>query len=167
MGNVARIIDPAQISPQISQFIDLAISYTQNFMGATDTALGNIRPENTSAIIAVQKASAIPLEMVRLELHRALEELGRIFVDFMASSYGRRDAGGKGLFDFSTLRGRSFKLKLDVGASSYWSEVTAVQTLDNLLSQGHISLAEYLERIPDGYITGRDELLKKAQSITA
>ena len=40
VSGVAKIIDPAQISPQISQFIELAIRYTQNFMGATDTALG-------------------------------------------------------------------------------------------------------------------------------
>ena len=166
VANVARIIDPAQISPQIGQFIELAISYTQNFMGATDTALGNIKPENTSAIIAVQKASAIPLEMVKLELARALEELGRVFIDFMAAMYGRREGFGEGAFDFSTLRGRRFRLRLDVGASSYWSELTAVQTLDNLLSSGRISLAEYLERIPEGYITGREELLERAKGET-
>lgn len=40
VDNVAKIIDPASISPQISQFIDLAISYTQKFLGASDVALG-------------------------------------------------------------------------------------------------------------------------------
>ena len=42
VDNVAKIIDPAQISPQISQFIDIAISYTQKFLGATDVALGRV-----------------------------------------------------------------------------------------------------------------------------
>lgn len=41
MNSIAKIIDPAQISPQISQFIDLAVNYTQNFMGASDAALGD------------------------------------------------------------------------------------------------------------------------------
>ena len=42
VDNVAKIIDPAQISPQISQFIDVAISYTQKFLGASDVALGRV-----------------------------------------------------------------------------------------------------------------------------
>ena len=61
MNSIAKIIDPAQISPQIGQFIDLAVNYTQNFMGASDAALGDTRPDNTSAIIALQRASNAPL----------------------------------------------------------------------------------------------------------
>ncbi len=34
-------------------------------------------------------------------------------------------------------------LKLDVGASAYWSEIASSQTLDNLLAAGQISLEEY------------------------
>ena len=85
----------------------------------------------------------------------------------MAAMYGRRDAFGAGVFDYAALRGRRLALRLDVGASSYWSEIAAVQTLDNLLSSGHISLAEYLERIPEGYISGREALLARAKGETA
>jgi len=49
MNSVAKIIDPAQISPQIAQFIQLAVDYTQSFLGASDVALGDTRPDNTSA----------------------------------------------------------------------------------------------------------------------
>lgn len=49
VDGVAKIMDPASISPQISQFIELAVSYTQKFLGATDVALGDTRPDNTSA----------------------------------------------------------------------------------------------------------------------
>lgn len=42
VDSVAKIIDPASISPQISQFIDIAISYTQKFLGASDVALGRV-----------------------------------------------------------------------------------------------------------------------------
>ena len=48
--NVAKIIDPASISPQIAEFIDLAINCTQKFLGASDVALGDTRPDNTSAM---------------------------------------------------------------------------------------------------------------------
>ena len=53
------------------------------------------------------------------------------------------------------------ELKLDVGASSYWSEIAAMQTMDNLLSQGKIDIVDYLERIPDGYIAKKQELIDK------
>ena len=39
---VAKIIDPPAISPQISQFIDATVSYTQKFLGASDVALGRV-----------------------------------------------------------------------------------------------------------------------------
>ena len=90
LGNVARILDPAMVSPQISQFIDTAISYTQNFMGTTDTAMGNARPDNTSAIIALQRASSTPLELVKQNMYQAVEDLGRIYLDMMRAYYGQR-----------------------------------------------------------------------------
>ena len=31
--------------------------------------------------------------------------------------------------------------------------------MDNLLAQGHIDVLEYLERVPDGYITDRQGLI--------
>jgi hypothetical protein len=46
-----------------------------------------------------------------------------------------------------------------VGESSYWSEIAAIQTLDNLLAQGHIDIIAYLERVPDEYIPQKEELL--------
>ena len=50
---------------------------------------------------------------------------------------------------------------MDVGAGSYWSEISALNTLDNLLSMGRISTVQYLERIPDGLIPDKDRLIKE------
>ena len=55
-------------------------------------------------------------------------------------------------------------LKLDVGASSYYSEIAAMQTLDNLLSGGHITALQYLERIPDGYVPARRALINEMKA---
>jgi hypothetical protein len=185
VGSVARIIDPAQISPQIAQFIGLAVNYTQTFLGATDAALGEARPENTSAIIALQRASAVPGELTRQNLYESLEDLGRIYIDFMANHYGLRKvlvdqpdgfsgtAAAAGLqsteklpvsFDFAQIRALCLSVKLDVGASAYWSEIASLQTLDHLLTQGKISLTDYLERVPNGYISKQQELLDKLRA---
>jgi len=66
--------------------------------------------------------------------------------------------------DFSLLRKVGVRLKLDVGTSSYWSEIAAVQTLDNLMAAGKIDMADYLERLPEGYIARKEELLQKLRA---
>ncbi len=168
VDNVAKIMDPASISPQISQFIDIAISYTQKFLGASDVALGDTRPDNTSAIIALQRAAATPMELTKQNLLQSIEDLGRIYMEFMSEYYGSRfveipgpNGQGKVIvpFDFSIMKEIPFTVELDVGASSYWSEIASMQTLDNLLMQGKISTVEYLKRIPAGQITDRETLI--------
>ena len=64
-------------------------------------------------------------------------------------------------FDFSQLKDVPMMMRLDVGASAYWSEIASTQTLDNLLQQGKIDIVDYLERIPEGYISKRQELMSK------
>lgn len=64
-------------------------------------------------------------------------------------------------FDFSQLKDMPMHIKLDIGASSYYSEIASIQTLDNLLKMGKIDTIQYLERIPDGYIPGRRELINE------
>lgn len=185
MNSVARIIDPAQISPQISEFIQLTVNLTQSFLGASDVALGDTRPDNTSAIVALQRASNVPMELTKQNLYKSVETLGRIYIDHMRNYYGiryvqirmnvnRGSPGGQmplGIqlgqppefnqpFDFSILEQIPVSIQLDVGASSYWSEIAVQQTLDNLLMQGKIELVDYLERIPNGYITKKQELIE-------
>ena len=169
VDGVAKIIDPAQISPQIYQFIETAISYTQKFLGASDVALGDTRPDNTSAIIALQRAAATPMELTKQNLLDSVVMLGDIYKAFMAEYYGNRyveiegpDEIGKVLvsFDFSMLNTIPCSVDIDAGASSYWSEIANMQTLDNLLMQGKIPTSEYLRRLPNGQLSDRESLIK-------
>ena len=178
--DVAAVLDPAVISPQVSQFIELAISLTKELSGATDAALGNVRPDNTSAIIATQKASQVPMELTRQDLHQSIEDLANIWKDIMRSCYGQRyvelplteqekaqmtmmglpaQESAVQLFDFAALEQTPLSIKLDVGGSSYWSEIAQMNTLDNLLMQKQISLVDYLKRIPSGFISNKQELI--------
>ena len=168
VDGVAKIVDPATISPQISQFIDIAISYTQKFLGASDVALGDTRPDNTSAIIALQRAAATPMELTKQNLLKSIEDLGRIYMEFMGEYYGSRYVEVRNpydtqkvviYFDFSNMKKIPWSVDLDAGAASYWSEIAAMQTLDNLLMQGKIDTVEYLKRIPAGQIADRETLI--------
>jgi hypothetical protein len=152
--------------------------------------MGEGKAYNTSAIIALQKAATTPNELTRQNLYQSLEDLGRIYIDFMANNYGTRTIYAKptsepemqeamqfaGMspndmipqdFDFSMLKNADFTMKLDVGASSYWSEIAEMQTLDNLLINDKIALIDYLERVPNGYIIKQQELIDKLKGAQA
>jgi len=187
VNSVAKIMDPAHIDPQINQMIQLVVEQTQTFQGATSVAMGDTRPDNTSAIIALQRAAATPQEITKQNLYRSIEDLGRIYLDFMAANYGTRDVKLAlpadvepeimqfaqvepteeriVSFNYAELRNIPMSLKLDVGASSYWSEQASMQTLDNLLMQNKITLRQYLERLPDGYIPMRQELITEIKGM--
>lgn len=174
VNNVATYMNPGNMSEQVFKLIDLAIQYTKDMLGATDAALGDIKPDNTSAIIAVQQASGIPLETVKQNLYQFVEDIGYNLLDMMAANYGKRKIDvmvmGKRVvkeFDFSVLQRMKFRIKIDVGPSSYWSQISAMQTLDNLLTADRITFLQYLERVEGGMIPKTKELIEevKAQDI--
>lgn len=180
VNDVAKVMDGATVNPQIAQFMELCIAKTRSFLGASDVAMGDSRPDNTSAIIALQRAANTPMEMTKQNMYQCIEDMGRIWMDIMSVNYGKRlvevsmdidEVGSQPLgmelpqqpfmveFDFSRLKEIQVAIKQDVGASSYWSEIANMQTLDNLLMNRHITLKQYLERVPPGYIAKKQELL--------
>lgn len=187
VDNVAKTIDGAAVNPQIAQFMELCINKTRSFLGASDVAMGDSRPDNTSAIIALQRAANTPMEMTKQNMYQCVEDMGRIWLDMMAVKYGVRmvevsmpmDKPGEqplGMdlppqpfhedFDFSVLKNFPVAIKQDVGASSYWSEMANMQTLDNLLINKQITLKQYLERLPSGYISKKQELIRDIEAMT-
>ncbi|WP_308636115.1 hypothetical protein [Paenibacillus silvisoli] len=168
LQNIAGYLQPGNMSNQIMEAIDLAMQYTKEMLGASDAALGQIDPKNTSAIIAVQKSSAIPLENPKSNLYEWIEDIGKILFDMMGTYYGPRpvmlDDGTVQDFDFATLKDAWLDIRADVGESSYWSEIASLQTLDNLLANGHITIDEYLKRIPDEQVPQKEELIQEIQA---
>ena len=63
-------------------------------------------------------------------------------------------------FDFSIFKHLWLNVSVDVGATTYYSEIAMVQTLDNLRRDGTLSIIEYLERMPDKLITRKQELIE-------
>lgn len=188
VDNVAKTINGAAVSPQIAQFLEMIVDTTQTFLGASDVAMGDSRPDNTSAIIALQRAANTPMEMTKQNMYQCVEDFARICLDMMTVRYGTRmvevsmqmDKPGEqplGMmlppqtflepFDFSILKDFPIAIKQDVGASSYWSEMANMQTLDNLLMNKHITLKQYLERLPNGYISKKQELIRDIEAMVA
>ncbi|MFV0551056.1 MAG: hypothetical protein ACK5L6_03915 [Anaerorhabdus sp.] len=172
---MGKIIDGAKapdFSAQVPQIAEMVISYTRDCMGANDAALGNVKADNTSAIIALQNASAVPLELQKLAYYDFIEDFVRVVIEMMAEHYGVRkvrvskddymklyqkeaqELENLGItkeqlpesyiidFDFSKLKNLNFQLNIDIGSSNYWSEVMQINTLDNLMAKGILSDAE-------------------------
>ena len=169
--NIAGYLEPAQMSSQIINAIELAMQYTKETLGVGDASLGNVTMNNATAIIAIQKSAAVPLENVKASFYEFVEDCGRIIIDMMATYYGTRPVVITGPnnersvepFDFGQLKDMWLHLKIDVGNSSYFSEVASVQTLDNLLNNGFIEFVEYLKRIPDEIIPNKQELINSIE----
>ena len=162
------------MSAQVLEMVDRTVNYSKEFMGASDAALGNVKPDNTSAIVAVQKASSAPLELQRLAFLQFVEDGVRIILDQMRAHYGQRligytdDDGNRIVIavDFSQITPDSMELNVDVGAASYWSELMQMQTMDNLMRMGILpDVTTYLESIPEGYLHGKNKIIKKIKEM--
>lgn len=188
VDNVAKVIEGAPVNPQIAQFLEMAFDKTHSLLGASDVAMGDSRPDNTSAIIALQRAANTPMELTKQQDYQCMEDACRIWIDMMAVNYGIRmvevnmdmDKPGEqplGMqlptqtflepFDFSVLKNIQLSIKQDVGASSYWSEMANVQTLENLMMNDRIETVDFLERLPSGYLVKKQELIDKMKARSA
>ena len=74
-------------------------------------------------------------------------------------------------FDFRQFKHLYLNIRVDVGATSTYSEISIVQTLDKLRRDGTLEIIDYLERIPDKLIPRKAELIaelrKRAQTMQA
>lgn len=182
---VATSFETPKMDQDVLQIVEKTISMTRDFMGVNDVVLGNINPSNTSAIIAVQKSTAAPLEIQRLAFYQFVEDSCRIWVDLMCNNYGLRTTKvtkevqnpmtgqttkAEALFeiDFNQIPYESLKLRVDIGEASYWSELMQTQTMDNLFNKGLIPDAvTYIKSIPDKYLPNKAEIVKALDMSTS
>jgi hypothetical protein len=80
-----------QMSQQVIQYVQDLIEKTKESMGVYDVALGNAAPDNTSAIIALQKTASQPLELQKMDYFQVVEDCVRVILALMASNYGERN----------------------------------------------------------------------------
>lgn len=167
---VFSVFQAAPVNAQALELVESTINKTKDSLGIYDAALGNAKPDNTSAIVALQRASSQPLELQRMDFYQFIEDSVRIIVEMMGAYYGQRyttvEMEGNtqaALYDFTQLSDMNLSLTVEIGQATYWSELMQVQTLDNMLSQQLINSMQYLELLPDGYIPGRDKIIKSMQ----
>ncbi|MBR7070915.1 MAG: hypothetical protein IKI29_01955 [Clostridia bacterium] len=171
-----RYVTPPQFQTGYFGSVDAIFNQTLSDNGANDAALGNLRPDNATALIALREAALAPMQLYQNRFFGFIEELARIWADFWIHLYGRRplkvrDKSGLWYIDFQAERYQRLLInaRVDVGASTVWSEAVVIQTLDNLLRSGIITVDQYLERLPSGMIpdvTGLRNDLHRQETVT-
>lgn len=151
-------------SNQILQLISNTESEMERNMGVNDAALGNVRPDNAQAIIALQESASVPLEIQRQNFYEMWEDTIRNIIDIMIASYGVRmfamDNGEPMIINFNMLRGLNYRLNIDIGSSAQYSEIAQMNTLNSLLQGGYIDLSTFLKVCPDKFIPQKEEIKK-------
>ncbi len=165
-----RYLNPPNFSPNFDHNIASLINNTLTQSGANDSALGNVRPDNTSAIIAVREAATLPMQTVQNRFYAFIEETARIWAEFWVTLYGDRrlkieESDGVWYLPFSASRYRDLLInaRVDVGASTLWSQSQSIRTLDNLFDRRVIDTIQYLKRLPRGTVPDVSGLIREMQ----
>ena len=161
MGKVLDFIKVPDFSNQIIDLINTTIQQTKECMGVNDAAMGNVKPDNTSAIIALQEATNVPLEIQRQAYFEFWEETVRNLIDIMIANYNvRKIITEDGLveIDYNALKGINYELNVDVGQGAQYSQIAQINTLDKLFQAQLVDGEVYLDSIPDKYLMNKEKI---------
>lgn len=171
IDQVVKYLQPPAFAGAFQNLVNDIAGSTLTDSGATDAALGNIKPDNAAAIIQSREASLQPLQILQNHYYDFIECAARIRADFWLCLYGDRslkvtDRNGTRYIPFHADRYKNLVInaKVDVGASTLWSEAVVISTLDGLLGKGLITFEQYLERLPKGLIPDATGLIDDAKA---
>ena len=172
-GSMSDAVSVVGVGKMQDGYLDLitdVINNTKGMMGATDSALGEERANNTSAILRLQTASSVSLEHVRVGFCQCIGELAAIWADMLCTycpdermlpvlkKNGEVDVE---TLDYTLLKSALLSANVHVGSVDRYSPSATVTTLNKLLDSGHLTAAEYVELLPEGVLVNRDTLLEK------
>ncbi|HHV51750.1 MAG TPA: portal protein [Candidatus Avimonas sp.] len=177
MVSAIKYVNPPDFSPAFDQNITSLINNTLRQTGANDVVLGDVKPENTSAILAVRETATLPLTSLQNRFYSFLEDVARIWAEFWVAYYGQRkvkikDELGTWYLPFDGKRYRDLVInaRVDVGASTLWSEEQVINTLNSLYDREIIDAVQYLSRLPKGSVPDLSqligEILRKSETKT-
>jgi hypothetical protein len=171
-GAVQYVNPPAWAAQYQNAINDLSSNILSN-AGATEAALGQVKPDNAQAIIQMKEAAQQPLQVYQNRFYAYIEDNARIWCDMWLNKYGNRmlhikTKNGDEYVPFSAERYKNlpFVARVDVGASTLWSESVQISTLDRLLGAQFIDPIQYLSRLPQGIIPKLSELIEDIKQKT-
>ena len=162
------VLGVGKLQEDYLDFLQNVVASTKEMNGATETALGNVTPQNTSAILAIQAASQIPLKFIRAALYQCIEDLANIWADMTISYFaadrlvpmldleGNYVAESLSLQDIENVK---FSAEVKIEDTSVYDSSITISILDKLLDRGYITVDQYLEKIPGFSLGNHIELI--------
>lgn len=168
-GAGVRYLNPPAFSSMPLNLSDSIYEKTRTLAGVSDTSTGEAFTANmaASAIIALQNQAKVPIQNIQQKFFRFIEDVARIWLEFFRHYYstGRTFAveDEMGQKHNETVRGTDYKdfdykLKIDVGTSSAYSESLAQSSLDKLFDRGDIDVETYVDLSPNTVMPFKERL---------
>lgn len=173
-GDGIKPMQTVSYNPQTSMLTDTIVNLTKEFSNATESALGIAPGADTSAqaIMLLQKSAGISLEDVRARFHRMIEDVARIWLEFFCTKYNMprpvliKDNETSYTTTMLGIKYREFpySVKIDIGNSSQYSEISQQATLDKLFEMGAIDVVMYVKYSSDNNVPHKESLLKELET---
>lgn len=168
VSDAVSVVGVGEMQEGYLELIELAVTMTKEMMGATESALGDGEATNTSAILALQEASRLPLEQIRRNYYQCIEDMANIWVDMICAYYpdGRLLPFGESVADvnISRIRHGLIRARVEVGEIARYSTASTLTMLNRLLDGGHITVSQYVSRLPSGIIGDKAKLLEELRA---
>ncbi len=172
VANAVRYITPPDNSANFYGVIEPFITNTLAQNGAGAAALGDVDPNNTSAIIELKNAARMPLQLLERRYFTFLEEISRIWAEFWITQYGNRkikitDENGTWYLDFDGDRYKDLiiSVKAQISAQNTVSDTRVYEILEKLLDKGVITPQQYLKWLPDGSVSEVSRLISELEEM--
>ena len=184
---IVGTIPPAQMSPDVKQLQEDLIQMTRDLAGAGDIATGQVNPESASgrAILAVQNASQQPMTEQRESYKNFLEDLARIWLEYLIvysvdgvnlEEVDVDPQTGEEIVNVvnvpqSVLEQLQATVKIDITPKGVYDKFAQEQTIENLLLQGFFSaqrvseLATYAEVLDDDSVAPKQKIKEAIEHI--
>jgi len=173
--NSIDYLKPGPISPYAQELTENLMQYTKTLLGANESSTGELDKAgqmNATAISLLQRASGVPIEGIRGRFYQCMEDVGRIWEAFFkvkyntARLYNYKDDDNKeqtGIFRGTDAADVDFKLKIDIGPSTDYTETYVIQSLDKFHDSGKMDLDTYLKFVPKNFVPYKEQWMKQRE----
>ena len=184
---VVGYITPAQMSPDVKILQDDLIQFSRELAGAGDAATGQIDPNSASgrAVLAVQNASRAPLTEQREGYKALVEDVARIWLDYIiVHAVNGVDlplktvdpTTGEEITKIVNIPQMSLQqlkatVKVDITPKSVYDRFAQEQTIENMLMAGLFSpqrvseLEIYANMLDDDSVSPKRKILDAVKKI--
>ncbi len=168
-GDGIKFMQPPNFNYMSINLVDKVVELSRLTSGVTEVTTGESLGSNmaASAIIALQNQARVPIDNIQKRFYRCLQEVGLVWEEFFKTYYNTtrsittEDANGaihSREFVGDAYRDVEFSLKIDVSASSTYSESLALTYLDKMYDKGDITADIYIELAPASVVPHKEKL---------